>query len=247
MSRPHNGSATAAEFPWDQVQQLDYQDANTGSIAQACHAMIFAKTEAKFVSQLPCKAWVLMQMRFDGKLGFPGGVVSDQAIPDTTLEDGLNREMEEELALDMSRFAFSKKHYVVSHFCPKANLILNFYAQEVTEQEFKEIEGNALRAEEYGHECLGIVRIPLFTLQDGHNGLPVFLQNQFAGTSILQVIVGLCTHNLMKPDELNTAMAVLPRHQGYRRLVHQAVASFRDRQQTIRVPDLPENRAVAHK
>ncbi|OQV25089.1 hypothetical protein BV898_00782 [Hypsibius exemplaris] len=90
MSRPQHGSATAAEFPWDQVQQLDYQDANTGSIVQACHAMIFAKTEAKFVSQLPCKAWVLMQMRFDGKLGFPGGVVSDQAIPDTTLEDGLN-------------------------------------------------------------------------------------------------------------------------------------------------------------
>ena len=99
-----------------------------------------------------------MQMRFDGKLGFPGGVVSNRAIPDASLEDGLNRELEEELGLDMAGFAFHRRHHVVSHHCPKANLILNFYAQEVTEQEFRGIEATALRAEEYGHECLGVVR-----------------------------------------------------------------------------------------
>lgn len=125
--------------------------------------------------------------RFDGKLGFPGGIVSDLAVPDATLEEGLNRELEEEMALDMSRFAFNSSHYVISHYCPRANLILNFYAQEVSEQAFKEIELNALKAEEYGHESLGVIRIPLYTLDDGHNGFPAFLQNQFAGTSVLQV------------------------------------------------------------
>ena len=56
-------AVTAPDFPWGQVQQLQYQEANTGTIVQACHAMIYARTNAKFVSQLPCKAWVMMQMR----------------------------------------------------------------------------------------------------------------------------------------------------------------------------------------
>lgn len=131
MSKPPV-CATSADFPWGQVQQLNYQEANTGTIVQACHAMIYARTDARFVSELPFRAWVLMQMRFDGKLGFPGGIVSDLAVPDATLEDGLNRELEEEIRLDLMKYKFTRDHYVVSHFCPRVNLILNFYAQVCT-------------------------------------------------------------------------------------------------------------------
>jgi 8-oxo-dGTP pyrophosphatase MutT (NUDIX family) len=176
------------DFQWEQLQQISYPGGTAaGKGEQACHAMIYAKTDTRFLSRYPCRAWVLMQMRFDGSLGFPGGFISDESNLDASLEDGLNRELVEELALDLSRCAFDRSHHVVSHFSPKTNVTLNFYAKEVTEEDFKEIEMAALRAEEYGLESFGLIRIPLFTMQDSHRGLPLFLQNQFAGASILQV------------------------------------------------------------
>ena len=171
-----------------------------------------------------------VQMRYDGKLGFPGGIVSDLDIPDDTLEEGLNREMKEEIGLDLTRFAFKKSHYVVSHFCPIANLILNFYAQEVSEADFKDIELAALKSEEYGHECLGVLRTPLYTMQDGQNGLPAFFKNQFAGTSLLQLVVGLLTQKIMSDSELQENCAnVLPKQRAYKRLVDLAINSYSSR------------------
>ncbi|XP_055339629.1 U8 snoRNA-decapping enzyme-like isoform X2 [Paramacrobiotus metropolitanus] len=222
-------AAPLGDFPWGQVQQVEYQAANSGPIVQACHAMLYARTEARFVRELPCRAWVMMQMRFDGKLGFPGGIVSDLAVPDASLEDGLNRELQEEIRLDVARFGFTRQHYVISHFCPRVNLILNLYAQEVTEAEFREIERQALTADEYGHECLGVLRIPLYTMHDGLNGFPAFLQNQFAGTSVLQVMVGLVTQDIVTEEEAHAYMNVLPRHHGYRKLFGDALVSYRQR------------------
>lgn len=37
-----------------------------------------------------------MQLRFDGKLGFPGGLINESEVP----VDGLNRELTEEIALE---------------------------------------------------------------------------------------------------------------------------------------------------
>ena len=37
-----------------------------------------------------------MQLRFDGKLGFPGGLINENEIP----VDGLNRELNEEIGLE---------------------------------------------------------------------------------------------------------------------------------------------------
>lgn len=41
-----------------------------------------------------------MQMRFDGYLGFPGGLVD----AGETWEEALNRELQEEIGLDLDRF-----------------------------------------------------------------------------------------------------------------------------------------------
>ena len=41
----------------------------------------------------------MMQVRFDGLLGFPGGLVD----PGESVEFGLNRELEEEIALDTDK------------------------------------------------------------------------------------------------------------------------------------------------
>ncbi|XP_035677545.1 U8 snoRNA-decapping enzyme-like isoform X2 [Branchiostoma floridae] len=62
----------------------------------ACHAMFHAPNEDKLFGRIPVRHTVLMQMRFDGRLGFPGGFVNLEE----GLEAGLNRELEEEMGLD---------------------------------------------------------------------------------------------------------------------------------------------------
>lgn len=114
------------------------------------------------------------------------------------------------------------------------NHVIFVFFQEVSETDFKEIESSALLAEEYGHECLGVLRIPLYTMQDGHNGLPSFLQNQFAGTSILQVVLGLVTQNIVTEDEVNIYSNVLPKNQSFRKLLEVAIASYKERTPAIR-------------
>ena len=47
-----------------------------------------------------------MVMRFDGRLGFPGGIIDEE---DETIVDGLNRECVEEIALDINKFKFSQE------------------------------------------------------------------------------------------------------------------------------------------
>ena len=52
------------------------------------------------------------------------------------------------------------------------------------------MEKDALNAEEYGSETLGITRVPLFTMSEGR-GFPAFLKNNFVGNSKQQLVKGL--------------------------------------------------------
>ena len=55
-----------------------------------------------------------MQMRFDGKLGFPGGFVE----PGEDIVVGLNRELIEEIKLDTTKHAITKEDFLFSHYIP---------------------------------------------------------------------------------------------------------------------------------
>lgn len=90
-----------------------------------------------------------MQMRFDGYLGFPGGLVHPHE-KDCVL--ALNREMHEEMNLDLSKHSVKEENHVVSHFCRSKKLCLHFYALEVTINELQDIERNSILAEDYGDE-----------------------------------------------------------------------------------------------
>ena len=89
-----------------------------------------------------------MQMRFDGLIGFPGGLVDPGEDPLTAL----NRELHEEIGLDLDKFSFVEDNHVLSCFHEKKNLVLHFYAKEVTLDEFRGIEQRNLTATEYGSE-----------------------------------------------------------------------------------------------
>ena len=87
-------------------------------------------------------------MRFDGLMGFPGGLVDPGEDPLMAL----NRELHEEIGLDLQKFSFREDDQVLSCYHEKKNLVLHFYAKEVNLDDFKTIERQNLTAVEYGIE-----------------------------------------------------------------------------------------------
>jgi len=97
---------------WEKISR---EDTVTINGRKAAHCMFWARTTSKTVHDVPVKALVMLQLRFDGLIGFPGGLVD----PGEDIETGLNRELVEEIGLDagLSRLA--------SCACVHCILILN--------------------------------------------------------------------------------------------------------------------------
>ncbi|RZF47341.1 hypothetical protein LSTR_LSTR015790, partial [Laodelphax striatellus] len=89
-----------------------------------------------------------MQMRFDGYLGFPGGLVD----PGEDAIHGLNRELEEEMNLDLTKHKVTEKDFIFSQHSSSRNLTLHFYALETTLPELEKIEARVQLAKDYGSE-----------------------------------------------------------------------------------------------
>lgn len=90
-----------------------------------------------------------MQMRFDGRLGFPGGFVDSQ---DNTLEDGLNRELREELGEAVSAFSVERTDHRSSHVGARPRVVTHFYAKRLTLEQLEAVEAGAPRAKDHGLE-----------------------------------------------------------------------------------------------
>ena len=89
-------------------------------------------------------------MRFDGYLGFPGGLIDEGE--DVVV--GLNRELVEEMHLDVGKYPVKEEDYVVTHWSPSKKLLLHFYALEVAIEDLKKMEESATQACDYGTEVL---------------------------------------------------------------------------------------------
>ena len=50
-------------------------------------------------------------MRFDGSLGFPGGLIN----PGENVVEGTNRELREEIGLDTAKFKVSNDNFLMAH------------------------------------------------------------------------------------------------------------------------------------
>jgi U8 snoRNA-decapping enzyme len=90
-----------------------------------------------------------MQVRADGTLGFAGGYV--EAF-DTSVVAGLNRELVEELNMDLRMHQVTQNDHICSHVCSEQTLVAHFYGLEVTISDYHEIEARALTAQEWGFE-----------------------------------------------------------------------------------------------
>ena len=90
-----------------------------------------------------------MQMRFDGRLGFPGGLVN---LQDTSLEAGLNRELIEELGEAAADFRVERADYRSSHAGSGPHVVAHFYAKRLTLEQLVAVEMGATRAKDHGLE-----------------------------------------------------------------------------------------------
>ena len=91
-------------------------------------------------------------MRFDGTLGFPGGIADWRETP----EMALNREMSEELGCDVSKFAITPDDHLFSkvskNLKPGRTYCLHSYAKEISKETLEHIEKCSLEGNDYGLE-----------------------------------------------------------------------------------------------
>jgi U8 snoRNA-decapping enzyme len=151
--------------------------------------------------EIDLKASVLMQFRFDGYIGFPGGFIDPS---DKTWEDGLNRELKEELNLN-EKFYINRSDYQFSAINKVKNLALHFYTKEVSYENFKAIELEAMNSGDFGTEVMGMIRPTLYSMPNGR-GLSIFLSHEFVGNSLIQFLKGLLYLKILSCNEILDAI-----------------------------------------
>ncbi|GIY90211.1 u8 snoRNA-decapping enzyme [Caerostris darwini] len=166
----------------------------------AAHCCIYSSCSTSVFDNYKSSALISMQMRFDGQLGFHGGLIHESNIP-----NGLNRELKEEINLD-EKFFVTEKDYLFTHVQTSNKLCLHFYAKEVTLKDFEAIERGIFEASDFGKETMGIFRVPMFTMNDGYGGLPAFLNNCFVGYAKNQFLNFLLFSKLMSLEEIKVAI-----------------------------------------
>ncbi|XP_018530874.1 U8 snoRNA-decapping enzyme [Lates calcarifer] len=173
----------------------------------ACHVMLYSDTKTQLFGRIPIRHIILMQMRFDGLLGFPGGLVNPA---EETLEAGLSRELLEEVGVALP---VSVEDHVATCFAPASSpsssssrLILHFYVKKIEEEQIREVErAAASTATDHGLEVLGMVRVPLYTMKGG-GGLGLFMSHTFIGNARSQLVDALLRFNLIAPKDLHKAL-----------------------------------------
>ena len=88
-----------------------------------------------------------MMMREDGSFGCPGGLIDEG---ETEIE-ALNREFVEEIN---AKIDFCEKDKLNTQFIPKKNILLHFYAKEIPQKTFEDIEKNVHQAMHFGTEVI---------------------------------------------------------------------------------------------
>uniref|UniRef100_A0A914WZM3 U8 snoRNA-decapping enzyme n=1 Tax=Plectus sambesii TaxID=2011161 RepID=A0A914WZM3_9BILA len=190
--------------------ELTKEEAEAVVGLHAAHVVIYAKSNGTVLSGSSTKnieqarALVMATIRFDGKIGFPGGFID----PGETWLEGVNRELREELDVDTSNdHLITDDHYVFSFLDKASGFCLHLYACEVTEEKFVDIERGAHEAEHYGFETLGVCRIPLHTSDKG-TGLPSFLQHYFVGYAKEELLRALKHTGILSEEEIELAVKI---------------------------------------
>ena len=93
-------------------------------------------------------------MRFDGTLGFPGGIADKGETP----EMAVNREMSEELGCSVNKFAVTPADHLFSKVSDNLKhgrkFCLHSYAKEISLETLQQLEKSSLVGSDYGLEVI---------------------------------------------------------------------------------------------
>ncbi|XP_001169295.2 tudor-interacting repair regulator protein isoform X1 [Pongo pygmaeus] len=192
--------STAAVPELKQISRVEAMRLGPGW-SHSCHAMLYAANPGQLFGRIPMRFSVLMQMRFDGLLGFPGGFVDRRFW---SLEDGLNRV----LGLGLGCLRLTEADYLSSHLTEGPHrVVAHLYARQLTLEQLHAVEISAVHSRDHGLEVLGLVRVPLYTQKDRVGGFPNFLSNAFVSTAKCQLLFALKVLNMMPEEKLVEALA----------------------------------------
>lgn len=195
INNPKNGEQWSKLI--DEFKEIEREQASQlNKYRHAAHALIWSKNESVFWDH-DLKAAVLMQLRFDGCLGFPGGFIEKD---DKTWHEGLNRELKEEMDIDAS-FCLTDDNYFFSAVSHQVKLVLHMYVKEVSLDDFAHIEKASIQAKDFGSEVMGIVRPPFFITSKGR-GFSCFIKNQFVGNALIQLLKVVHRYGILSADEI---------------------------------------------
>nr|XP_002132010.1 U8 snoRNA-decapping enzyme-like isoform X2 [Ciona intestinalis] len=165
----------------------------------AAHAFLYSPSTKILFNSIPMRYSIMMQIRFDGKIGFPGGLIDKGE----NIEFGLNRELKEEIGLE-EKFYLDESNYVGSYVTPK--LVDHFYVKEYFEKDLERIERGVLEAKDWGGETLGLLRVPVHTLHDNRKPLPAFLLHNFIADARDQLIHSIVDTDVLSESEMNNIL-----------------------------------------
>ncbi|XP_053527700.1 tudor-interacting repair regulator protein isoform X1 [Artibeus jamaicensis] len=136
-------SATVPELK--QISRVEAMRLGPGW-SHSCHAMLYAANPGQLFGRIPMRFSVLMQMRFDGLLGFPGGFVDRRFW---SLEDGLNRV----LGLGLGCLRLTEADYLSSHLTEGPHrVVAHLYARQLTLEQLHAVEISAVHSRDHGLE-----------------------------------------------------------------------------------------------
>ncbi|XP_013373174.1 PREDICTED: protein syndesmos isoform X5 [Chinchilla lanigera] len=185
------GSVKMSTVSVPELKQISREDAMRlgPGWSHSCHAILYAANPGQLFGRIPMRFSLLMQMRFDGLLGFPGGFVDRRFW---SLEDGLNRV----LGLGLGRLRLTEADYLSSHLTEGPHReVAHLYARQLTLEQLHAVEISAVHSRDHGLEVLGLVRVPLYTQKDRVGGFPNFLSNAFVSTAKCQLLFALKESN----------------------------------------------------
>jgi len=191
----------------NEYEAVSYEEASAldSTYRHAAHALIWSDNDG-LLWEYKLRASIFMQLRFDGHLGFPGGFIDNT---DNSWEDGLNRELNEELGTEKSDLEIKKEDHFFSSKSQNQKLVLHFYIKKLTPDEYGQIERKSMNSKDYRGEVMGIIRVPLFETSK-KRGFNIFIRNKFIGNSLIQLLKSISHLNILSTDEIVHFINLVP-------------------------------------
>ena len=168
---------------------------------QVAHCMLWFRTSEPQNYHI---SYAFLQLRFDGLMGFPGGIVDEDITCIESIIDALQREVNEEINyID----PIGVDHYFYSFYNKSKRFVSHFFAKEITLSEADNLERNHMKARDFPKETLGLFRAPIGCSYH-RNSMYLrrfyqsFMKQKFSGNVRKQIIDVSEKYNLMSATDL---------------------------------------------